>query len=173
MTSVTFEIEVKYKVSDLSSIKKRLREMGAVFVRKVRQVDIYFRHPCKDLAVSDEALRIRLEEDKSVLTYKGPRVPSKVKVREELSVNVSDAHKLISILSRMGFAEEVKIVKDREEYALGEIKLCLDTVEDLGNFVEIEFPFDNEEELTKLSRRLGLKDVIKKTYVELLKESKI
>src|SRR5205085_2625708 len=54
-----YEVEQKFRLSDLPGIDEKLRQLGAVDGPTVVQVDCYFRHPSRDFAQTDEALRIR------------------------------------------------------------------------------------------------------------------
>ena len=52
-----YEVEQKFRLSDLPGIDEKLRQLGAVDGPTVVQVDCYFRHPSRDFAQTDEALR--------------------------------------------------------------------------------------------------------------------
>ncbi|PKP56980.1 MAG: class IV adenylate cyclase, partial [Candidatus Altiarchaeales archaeon HGW-Altiarchaeales-1] len=62
------EVEVKAKINDLEKFEKRLNEINAKFLKKEIQEDIYFNHPCRDFAKTDEALRIRKTGNETFLT---------------------------------------------------------------------------------------------------------
>ena len=49
------------------------------------------------------ALRIRAENGKSRITFKGPVQPSHMKVREELETIVGDGELLLQIFTQLGF----------------------------------------------------------------------
>jgi adenylate cyclase class 2 len=69
------EIEVKGYADE--SVFERVRE-NFKLIRKEYHEDTYFRHPCRDFAETDEALRIRIRRFnghfEAFLTYKGPRL---------------------------------------------------------------------------------------------------
>ena len=171
------EIEVKVAVSNLESVKQMLIRMGGELIKKVKQVDIYFTHPCRDFAITDEALRLRLEEDSATLTYKGPKIGLVGKSRIEIGVRVSNSKALIDILKALGFKPVFNVVKLREVYVLkNRYKVSLDDVEDLGFFVEVELigsyerVREAETELLNLLKSLGIESPrpIRKSYLELL-----
>jgi hypothetical protein len=68
---MTLEVEQKFRV--LLDAVASFREMGVV-VRPVEETDLYFQHPARDFAASDEALRIRQKAGVCLLTYKGPKL---------------------------------------------------------------------------------------------------
>ena len=138
---------------------------------------MYFRHPCCDLRERDEALRLRREGSRSVLTFKGRRIGTGVKMREEVEVVVDDWGAATTIFKRLGFEEAFVIKKNRRIYALEGAEISLDSVEGLGEFVEIELILKNgaavdgaKERLHGLSERLRVpkERLTTESYLELL-----
>lgn len=74
----------------------------------------------------------------STLTYKGPLVDETTKTREEWELEVADATTLDQVLHELGFTAVARVEKDRTRYRVEEYTITLDTVADLGEFVEIE-----------------------------------
>lgn len=141
-----FEVEAKIKVGSTGPIRTRLIEKGAVFDKKSRQTDTYFNSPFRDFAKSDEALRIRTEDGFSEITYKGPKVQGTgAKAREEFNVEVSDPKNLAEILTKIGFFKSAEVFKTREEFRFMETNVALDSVDNLGEFIEIEVITDDRE----------------------------
>ncbi|GAB3317900.1 class IV adenylate cyclase [Haloplanus rallus] len=136
-----YEVELKVRASH-EAVRERLSALGAERVGRVRQVDTYYDAPHRDFAETDEALRIRREEadDGSTtrITYKGPLVEAASKTRREVETGVDDADRLDEILGALGFSPAAVVEKDRERYALDGYTVTLDTVGDLGEFVEID-----------------------------------
>jgi len=79
---IDIEIEVKAYAEDLAAIETRLQRLGAVFTGAVHQTDRYFNHPQRDFAQTDEALRIRIADDRAFMTYKGRKFDRLSKTRE-------------------------------------------------------------------------------------------
>ena len=132
------EIEVKCPVDDLGPIEAVLRSKGAVFEGELQQADRYLGHPCRDFGRTDEALRLRRENDRWILFYKGPKVDPHSKTREELSTPIPDPSSLEQILNRVGFQEVMRVEKVRRVYRYKEVEVSLDSVAGLGDFVELE-----------------------------------
>lgn len=160
------EVEVKAR-AELGKVRRKLAELGAELVGVEEQEDVYFEHPCRSLLAGDEALRLRVAGGKAELTYKGPRKPGCVKSRLEISVSVSDAAAARALLELMGFREAVIVRKKRELYRLGNVEVALDTVEELGTFVELESKGAPEERVLELLQLLGAGEIVKETYAEL------
>ena len=159
------EVEVKFRVYE--GLKEKIESI-AKFVKEVREEDYYLIHPCRDLR--DEALRIR-RSDGVYLTYKGPRVDRETKTREEIEVEVSDFEGLMSIFKKLGFEVFARVSKVRRIYRLGDFKICIDKVDGLGEFVEIEVKDGEKDEVLRFAKSLGLVNSITLSYLEMLRVS--
>ena len=135
------------------------------------QVDEYFNHPCRDFAVTDEALRLRMDS-RGRITYKGPKIDRFTKTREEIELDVEDLDKMALILVRLGFRRVAKVSKRRKEYLIDGVTVCLDSVEGLGDFVELEVQGEDAEEgrsrIERLRDELGLVGSERRSYLEML-----
>jgi adenylate cyclase class 2 len=171
------EVELKAEISSRDEIAERIIAIGGRFLREVSQEDVYFRHPCRDLRGRDEALRLRHEGSNCTLTFKGKRFGSGVKMREEVEVRVDDGGTATTILKRLGFEEAFVIRKNRRVYALEGAEISLDSVDGLGEFVEIELMLKEvvsgdgvRERLHGLAERLEVpkEKLTTESYLELL-----
>jgi len=165
------EVEVKYR-ADLSRVRERLKVLGFSLVAVQEEEDIYFQHPCRDFAATDEALRVRYAGGRAYVTYKGPRMGAGAKTRVEVSAEAGPG--VAEVLERLGFVAVAKIRKRREYYAGGGFSVSLDWVEGLGEFVEVEKTVGGEgdvlravEEVRRLASALGLGEEVRETYLEL------
>lgn len=163
------EVEVKARVSSLGSVRSLLGAIGAVYTDTEHHIDVYYSHPCRDFASTDEALRTRKIGDKLYLTYKGPKVDPDSKTRRELELPVEEG--IVDVLRELGFREAGRVVKAREKYTLDGLKVCLDDVEGLGSFIELESRnLEDKNRMFKLLEKLEVKktDCIRESYLELL-----
>lgn len=166
------EVEQKYR-ADINKVREELVKLGAVLLEKKEEVDVYYQHPCRDFAETDEALRVRRTGPDVEVSYKGPRMRSSAKTRLELTASAEGD--VESILEALGFRKIAAVRKSREYYAYGSLTVSLDRVEGLGEFVEIEAVASSEAsikeaeaEIAALAERLGLKDKVDETYLELV-----
>ncbi len=168
------ELEVKVPCEDLAGLEERLRRMGASHVEDLDQVDLYFSHPARDFGVTDEALRLRRENERVVVTYKGPKLDQDTKLREEIELGVEDLDRMSLVLERLGFRPVIRIVKKRTVYELEGVHLCLDRVAGLSDFVEMEWQGEDLDEgkrrIFGLKKKLGLVGNERRSYLELLME---
>ncbi|MEM3737682.1 MAG: class IV adenylate cyclase [Candidatus Bathyarchaeia archaeon] len=170
------EVEAKIEVRDLQPLRRRLMELGAKLVSQETQHDIYLTHPQRNFTATDEALRIRwTSSGEKYLTYKGAKLPSRIKTRKELNLQVGDVEVAVEIFRQLGFQEAAMLDKRREVWDLLGFKVCLDEVEGLGSFIEVEAAEggsvpSNEERVLHITRQLGLGDLplIRESYLELI-----
>ncbi len=166
------EIEIKAYCPEISIVKKRLEKFGAVFIKTEKEADRYFNHPARDFRETDEALRLRTVGTTTILTYKGPKISKRSKARVEKEVVVHGDEKSGEILVHLGFRETGAVVKTRDYYRIRDITICLDEVEGLGSFVELEKKGEDldliEKELFSLADDLGLEQFERRSYLELL-----
>jgi len=144
-----YEVELKLR-ADHETVREALANHGADHVDSRRQTDTYYDAPHRDFAQTDEALRIRSEQPVdgaavTKVTYKGPLVEAESKTREEHETTVDSEKALEGVLSGLGFEPAATVEKDREFYALEGYTISLDSVTDLGEFVEIERETTAEE----------------------------
>jgi adenylate cyclase class 2 len=166
------EIEIKSYCDDHGAVIKKLVALGARHggIRKER--DLYLNHPSRDFRRTGEALRLRqVNDDNIILTYKGPRLSTKAKTRREEEVTVADFESMLTIFKFLGFSPSGTVVKERDIFMLDDVEICIDRVEGIGNFVELEMKGTEyeriESELFHLAGELGLSRFERKSYLEL------
>ncbi len=165
------EIEIKAWCDDRGDVIKRLESAGAKLEQARHEVDIYYNHPARDFAVTDEALRIRSVNGRCRLTYKGPKVSARSKARIEHETDAGDFDSLRNILLSLGFAESGIVEKNRLIYSTEGAEVCVDDVDGLGTFVEIEkigqLNSGVEDELFVIAAKLGLSRFERRSYLEM------
>jgi adenylate cyclase class 2 len=146
------------------------------------EVDLYFAHPARDFARSDEGLRIRAIGAANYVTYKGPKIDQTTKTREEIELPLpggpqgyADGRRLLEAL---GFRPVAEVRKRRRKAKIArqgrEVEVSLDEVDSLGTFVELELiASDGDVEAAKdaiqrLASSLGLSGSQRRSYLELL-----
>ncbi|HID43104.1 MAG TPA: class IV adenylate cyclase [Archaeoglobaceae archaeon] len=174
------EAEIKFQIKDFSAIEKKVDKI-AEFVIEKSEYDIYFNSPFRNFIKTDEALRIRKDDEGVSITYKGPKIDKRTKTRKEIKIKIDSYDSGIELLKGLGFFESGRVVKKRRIYRIDDIVICLDQVENLGDFIEIEIQtesFSLEENISKIfeiAEKLGFSEnqSIRKSYLELLREIQI
>jgi adenylate cyclase class 2 len=166
---LNLESELKVRVDRLVDIERRIVELGGTFEGEELQTDVYYQHPCRDFSKTDEAVRVRYAGKRVELTYKGPRMKGEVKRREEINLHIGEGD-VKTLLSRLGFKEVVRVNKRRRNYLFEGVRISLDMVEGLGEFIEVELLRKlGTERLKELLERVGIPwRPEERTYLELL-----
>ncbi|MBI4870085.1 MAG: class IV adenylate cyclase [Candidatus Riflebacteria bacterium] len=120
------EIEVKVLDVDPDDLRRKLLELGAVLVKKGREVNQMFDFPDGGLHQRGGYIRIRAFEGKSILTFKERLPTTGFKESHEHETEVRDAEATRRILEGVGLVLGRTDEKDRESYRLGEILFELD-----------------------------------------------
>ena len=182
---MTFEVEMKFPLTvGTSELEAKLAELGAAVGETERHADRYFKHPSRDFAQTDEALRLRTVNDRNVVTYKGPKIDPVTKTRQEIEIEYAPGTEangqFAEILTRLGFTESLTVRKTRRvfhiEWQGWEVEVLLDDVEGLGQFAEIEtLAEDDAKEAAKqciltLATELGLGQSERRSYLRMLLE---
>ena len=171
------EIESKFRSPGNDKIEKALAKIGAKKMAEETMEDVYFAHPGRDFGETDEALRLRKKSDGAELSYKGPRMNvERAKAREEINLRVDNALTAQRIVERLGFKEVCVVKKSRKSYTIDKLRIDVDDVEGLGEFVELEILTESperSEELLELARKeLALDRFEPRTYLEMILDKK-
>ena len=159
------EIEVKARAGNLSELASKLESLGFVVSEPIAQRDAIFVdsnygqfdqfQPDKNL------LRIRESGEKFVFTIKQPKANQLDSIEHE--TEIANAEEMKEALILMGFHEAVRVNKTRRKTRYNDWEICLDEVEDLGSFIEVEKIADDENvekvqaELFAFLEALGVK----------------
>jgi adenylate cyclase class 2 len=176
------EIEQKFAQADFAAIEERLRQWGASPGVQQEEADHYFNAPDRDFARTDEAFRLRRIGPANFLTYKGPKQTSGVKKRIEIEVPLTDgpeaAGQFTQLLVHLGYRPVAVVRKQRQHYHWRQndlnLTICLDEVEGLGRFAEVEVLAEAEREkaaealILSTAAALGLTLVERRSYLEMV-----
>lgn len=177
-----YEVENKFPVTELSRLVEQLQDAGAGFRDVIEQVDVYFAHPVRDFAQTDEALRIRCIGDTNLVTYKGPKIDQATKTRRELELPLATGAEHVAnyteLLVALGFRRVAEVRKRRRGGQLAwnawSVELAVDEVTELGQFVELEIVADQQRlpaaqaALLELAAHLGLPQPERRSYLEMV-----
>jgi len=170
---VNIEIETKVKVESLDEIAVRLEDLGAKLLYELSQTDTYFDDAAETLFASDCGLRLRKQVDgenqKIILTYKGPKQKSHFKSRTEIEIEVSDFEVAAQLLTALGYEKALVFEKRRQVWRLADCEVCLDELPLLGSFVEIEAP--GEQQITDILEKMDLAHLghVNESYAQLMR----
>jgi adenylate cyclase class 2 len=148
------ELEVKFYVSDLGGIEKRLRALGAhLMTARQHEINLRFDTPGGELAAGYRVLRLR-QDDAARLTFKGPsQYDDGVRRRQEIEFVVSDFAAAQAFLEALGYIVSMMYEKYRTTYELDGVHITLDEMP-YGTFIEIEGP--DSASIRRVHKRMGL-----------------
>jgi adenylate cyclase class 2 len=180
---VQIEVELKFPVADMAAVESRLASMGASISAATLEIDVYYQHPARDFAATDEALRIRRARSLGFITYKGPKLDSTTKTRREIDLALPEdpvaPEGYAELLEALGFAPIAEVRKGRRKAKAAwqgrDVEVSLDDVAGLGTFVELELLAQPDgvagarQCLLSLADQLGLAGSERRSYLELLR----
>lgn len=179
------EVEVKVHVSDKLKTEENLLQLDFAKGNLVRETDYYFDNEAGNFRKSDKALRIRECENLSqntkeaFMTYKGQKLDNISMTRKELEIKIDDAKTGKEILENLGFTPVRPVIKLRQYFHKDTMTACLDQVEGLGDFLELEIVVENESEKgDALDKLLGLlgelgyrkEEIIRTSYLSMIQK---
>ena len=143
---MSYEVELKFPVPDLEAFSKRLADLAAPIFPAREELDLYFAHPVKDFAQTDEALRLRRKGDENYITYKGPKIDATSKTRREIELPLAPGPESLAswteLLEAVGFRPVGEVRKSRRKAEIPwqgrRVEASLDEVDGAGTFVEFE-----------------------------------
>jgi adenylate cyclase, class 2 len=134
------EIEVKFYISDLPAVQKRLEDLGGRAVHmRTHEINLRFDTPGGDLLRKLQVLRLR-QDSQVRLTFKGPAQRLEgTQSREEIEFAVGDFSSAQAFLEALGYQVVLMYEKYRTTYQLDGMEILLDEMP-FGSFIEIEGP---------------------------------
>lgn len=181
------EVEQKFLLADARELLLQLESLGFQEKDIEEQRDRYFNHPSRDFAATDEALRVRSIGERNFATYKGAKHSRRSKTRQEIETPLGEgakaAHDFASLLGALGFRAVAQVRKSQRAFAGRwedhDCEVAIDAVEQLGAFAEVECIAESddrvptlEDSVLRLAKRLGLRDVEPRSYLELVLASR-
>jgi len=157
------EIEIKFRIENLSAIIKALKRAGfKQLTRSTHEMNSLYDLPGQKLRKRGEMLRLRKYGEKWVLTHKAKSNEGRHKTRVELETPVEYGERTDAILRALGFAPTFRYEKYRAEWSDGTGHVVLDETP-IGNFGEIE---GSPRWIDRTARALGIVrgDYITDTY---------
>ena len=139
------EIEIKFRVEDVEKVKNILLSEGCHFSEELNQKDTIF---VPDLNHTENGegkvfVRIRKVNNKTILTLK--EQTARIMESKEIEFEVGSFEKAYDFLELLGLAKWVTVEKKRVETTYKNYNICIDSVNRLGDFVEIEIVTEDTE----------------------------
>jgi len=166
------ELEVKFNISNLADLEKRLVAGGANLVQpRTHEYNLRFDTPAGHLGQRESMLRLR-RDSSSHVTYKGPSTTlGGVLARQEIEFEVSSFAAAQKLIEALGFRSKFVYEKYRTTYALEGLKITLDEMP-YGLFAEIEGT--HAAPIQAAAKKLGLDwaERLPETYISIFRRLK-
>lgn len=163
-------VEIKARIAGFTGAESACLRLGAIFQGQFHQTDTFFHVPEGRLK-----LRICDPGDRYLVYYRRPNQKGP-KVSDYLMVNVSDGMEEL-LTSALGVI--IRVHKTRTLYLWENVRIHLDRVDDLGEFIEFEAVhaegMDMADEYGKveyLLREFGIADeaLVASSYLDMILE---
>ncbi|MBU1111798.1 MAG: class IV adenylate cyclase [archaeon] len=148
------EIEVKAKVNNLELLKEKLSGLGCIFSNQIKQDDIIFLDKSitfPDIKKRVTVLRIRNSDGKFILTLKKSEENELACIEKQIVVD--DPGQAKELLEHLGYQAVITVNKTRQKCNYKGLNICLDKVDKLGTFIEVE-KITDETDCTKVQDEL-------------------
>ncbi|PYR72091.1 MAG: hypothetical protein DMF86_24555 [Acidobacteria bacterium] len=137
-TTTSLEREIKLRFDSVEEARRAVLGAGATpLLGRRLQEDSLLDSDDEELRRRRCVLRVRVENGKSRLTFKGPVQASAMSVREEYETVVGDGDILLRVLLELGLHVWFRYEKYREEFSHEDVTVAVDETP-VGVFVEIE-----------------------------------
>ena len=150
------EIEIKVKVKDIEALRAELVKRSCVLREPVEQHDTIYTGGNTDVwekpIEGQIVMRIRRQPTGAKFTLK--RQLSNELDNIEHEVKIDDPDTFHKILGELGFKPMVEVKKVRQRGKLGDYEICVDRVEQLGDFVELEKMTDEDVDRVMIEKQL-------------------
>jgi adenylate cyclase, class 2 len=178
------EIELKFRNPHRAAVEAGLARLGATPMKTRNESDRYFNAPDRDFRETDEVFRLRCVGEIGTLTYKGPKRAGAAKTREEHEANLAEGgiESMDRMLRALGYRPTAIVAKRRSIHALPcagfDIHVCLDTLDGIGEFVEIEIVAEErdlaaaERAVLAVAADLGLTEPEPRAYLRMVLDAK-
>ena len=141
-------VELKAEVDDHDFLRKKLSALGAEYTGTFQQSDLYFRVPEGRLK-----LRTVKDENKAELIYYERENIAGPKSDDAFILRVQEPEDLKKVLKKI-LAPLTVIEKVREIYQYQGTQIHLDTVKQLGKFIEFERQTSDDSKSIEKDRRI-------------------
>ena len=139
------EIEVKAKIKNHAQLLDKIKALGCILSAPIRQEDQVFLplgYDLDDKLKGISVLRIRKNNDKILFTLKQSQANDLACLERELEIG--DEKIMREIIELLNFYKVVEVKKIRRKCKYNDYEICVDQVESLGDFIEVEKMTDQD-----------------------------
>lgn len=164
------EIEKKYQIEDNDKFIQKLEGFGCEISEVNHQKDSIYVSDIHHIENTPGSLFLRVRKDNDKIELNAKKHEKVMEARTEVEFEVSSYENANHFLEFIGFEKWVEVRKKRVHTFYKDCNICIDEVEELGSFVELEYVVEDdvlEEEILKkiddIAKELGI-DTIKEVH---------
>ncbi len=131
------EIELKARLRDKAAVEEKVASF-ATFMRNLDKADEYWHGPDWRFVRGTKGFRLRMDEQKAIVTFKQKRNDGGIEINNETEFEVSDAKAFKSLVERIGCEPFYRKRKIGKAYEFEGCTIEIVEVEGVGGFIEIE-----------------------------------
>jgi predicted adenylyl cyclase CyaB len=155
------EIEILVEVYDEPS--KIIEKLDNFEFKGVKEtIDVYYYDPKRDNLKPnknmqiDECLRIRTKNNEHYITYKVDKFDEDGKwlYSDEYETKFEDIFMLNNIINKLGLKELLIIQNSKRTYINDKYEIVLETVKDLGYFLEVEYCTNEDVDVKEVKKEI-------------------
>lgn len=146
------EVEVKAALRDKPGVMRALEALGCSFSEPVTENDVLYAKEAGSMDAykrNADFLRIRVRGSGEII-FTLKHHPDRHEGRadsmpQEYETSIGSREEMEKMLALMGYQEVVRTDKVRQKGHIGKREVCIDEVEELGSFIELEELTDGQE----------------------------
>ena len=154
------EIEILVEVYDsIETLKKKFKKFDYKGLK--RTVDEYYYDPKRDELKPnksnglDHCLRLRTKNDEYSITYKDDIFDNgKWLYSNEYETKVDDIGMIREIFNKLGLIKFIEIDNSKETYTYKDYEIVIESVKDLGVFMEVEYCTNDSVDVKKVKEEI-------------------
>src|SRR3989344_7047835 len=168
------KLYLKAKISETGKMMEKVKKIAS-FLKEDEFIEYFFESE-KENASSE--LKLKKREYEIIVTYSSSIKKGPILETVGYSFFIDNPTQFIDFLEKINFKISCMIHKKSRFYSYDDIEIEISSIEELGDFIELnvqgkkEFEEQNRKKLIELANKLGLreKNIYSKFYFEIFKE---
>ncbi len=139
------EVELKFRVKNREKLMKKLDDLGCKIENVVMQSDSVYVDDLNSVESKEGSIWLRVRKENGRVELNCKKQSNKIQESQEIEFGVDSYEKANKFLEALGYHKWVVVNKKRLKTRYLDYNLCIDEVEKLGTFIEIELLVDESD----------------------------
>lgn len=156
------EIELKFRVKNIEKIILFLEKNNCKVDAPIYQNDTIYVENLDNVESTEGSVWLRIRKTNEIVELNYKKQSAKKMESEEIEFEVNSFEKANLFLKALGFKKWVQVNRKRQYSKYQDYNICIDEVERLGTFIEIELlvneqnDINYEEQLLNVAKEIGI-----------------